>query len=102
MFVNALEAKMLGRGKNADVLNPVVNRNAISVVNVTAFRTRSVNGLPNRAVKSSMAVSEITLFGMKPVELPGEELGDGVKDDRIIEFDRRDAANLHPFAVKNK
>jgi hypothetical protein len=93
---------MLDRGKGLKIVDSIVERIAVAMVDMTVAPPRSASPLPDVVVKPPSTVGEIPLVGVKPIKSSVPELSDGIKDDRIIEFDRRRSANVHPLSVKNK
>src|SRR5216117_3992154 len=92
---------MVRRGNAFQVLKSVVERIAISIMDVTALWNRAKRHLPDHAMQSSATARKIALHRRQTIPMPVEILHEGIKDDWISESVCRSLANLHPLTVKN-
>jgi hypothetical protein len=93
---------MLGRRDAFEILDSVIGRVAVPVVDVTAVWDRPESNAPNVSMQLLATSRPIPIARPTTIETAIEILRDRVKDDWILEpFDRL-SADLHPLSVLNK
>jgi hypothetical protein len=93
---------VLGSRHAFEVVDGVVDRVAVAMVDLSAPGTSAEHLLPDIDMQASFAALKIAFALMKAVEDAIEVLVGGVEHLRISEPGARLVAEVHPRAVKNK